>query len=189
MAYQGLFDGLGQKAAQPSKWNDLAQFVANGFREYIRQNHRVTGSLVDAIEAIPEFDVLNEVTISVRSKDLIQGEAKTYYFFVDEGVNALPTVDGYDYKRPRVQDAPFSFHSDSVSKGFAEALANTLVIPLSQAYATAYSIKRHGISPRRITVNVMTDAFVDQIGNKAIDIAESELNEVFNDIFIQWQSQ
>ena len=186
---ESIFSDLGVKAAE-SSWNQLARFIADRFTAYIQANARSTGNLADAIEAIPEFDVNNEVTISVRSKQLIQdGEFNTYYFFVDEGVNAIPFVPEYTYTRSRVESAPFSFKTIKSSEAFITTLTQSYAVGVPEAWAIATSIKKHGIAPRNITVNVMTDEFIEQIAEKAQEITGQGLIEFFNETFVQWQSR
>jgi len=181
-----VFEGFGVKAEQ-SSWNQLSQFIADGFREYIRNNSRATGNLVDSIRAVPEVNN-NEVSITLTAEGRLE-DGGTYYFFVDEGVNAIPFVPEYNYTRPRVEGAPFSFRTLGVPEQFVKSLMQSYVVDMPTAYGIATNIKKHGIAPRNITVNVMTDAFIEEIGNKAADIMGSSLDEIFNDIFIEWQSR
>jgi hypothetical protein len=181
-----VFEGFGVKVEQ-SSWNQLSQFIADAFRDYIRNNARATGNLVDSIRAVPEIRN-NEVQITLTAEDRLEGGG-TYYFFVDEGVNAIPFVPEYNYTRPRVDSAPFSFRTLGVPEQFARTLMQSYVVDMPTAYGIATNIKKHGIAPRNITVNVMTDAFVEEIGNKAADIMGNSLDDIFNEIFVSWQSR
>jgi len=92
-------------------------------------------------------------------------QADQYYKYQDQGVNAAPEVTGYEYKRARVQSSVFSFKYASPGKNMVKAIQEWKGGTMEKAYATARSIKMHGLKPRNITENVMTDAVLNQIAS------------------------
>lgn len=154
---------------------DIANKVTNDFKEYISANVNNTGALMQSVVYMPTGAFSFEI------------QADEYYKYQDQGVNALPEVPGYDYKRARVQGSPYSFRYTNISKNMAEAIQQWKGGSMSKAYATASSIKRHGLKPRNITDNVMTEEVLDKIASDLASVTGLMFNVSFTKTTEAWQ--
>jgi hypothetical protein len=114
-------------------------------------------------------------------------QADEYYAYQDQGVNAAPEVPEYDYKRTRVQGSVFSFKYSSPGKKMVKAIKEWKGFDSSRAYLTARSIKMHGLEPKRITDNVMTDEVLNKIASDLATVTGLIFNVSFSKSTESWQ--
>jgi hypothetical protein len=93
--------------------------------------------------------------------------ADEYFKFVDRGVNALQ--GDYAQKRPKVSGSPYSFRTPRVSQNFAAALQDKYRISTEHAYATAMSIKIHGIVPKNLIDRFFTAEKLEAIAGQLLE--------------------
>jgi type I restriction-modification system DNA methylase subunit len=154
---------------------EIANQVTADFVKYIGENVHNKGGLMQSVVYMPTGAMSFEI------------QADEYYKFQDQGVNAIPEVPGYDYKRARVQESPFSFKYSNVSKNMAEAIQEWKGGSMSKAYATASSIKHHGLKPRNITENVMTESVLEKIASDLATVTGLIFNVSFTKSTETWQ--
>jgi hypothetical protein len=143
--------------------------------EYIAANVNNTGSLMQSVVAMPTGLMSFEI------------QADQYYKYQDQGVNALPEVPGYNYKRPTVSGSEYSFRTPYVSGNMAKAIQQWKGGSMAQAYATASSIKHHGLQPKRITENVITDDVLNKIASDLAAVTGLMFNVSFTKNTDKWQ--
>ena len=142
-----------QDAEQPKNAYDrfiieLSNRLAEEFRDYTKKVAQNTGALAASIIPVPTGQ------LSFRL------EAEDYFPFVDEGVNAVGTNN---------HGSQFSFNYPGVSHNMAAAISQWKGLDMSHAYAVASNIKQRGLTPKRITENVINDDVLERIGR---DLAE-----------------
>lgn len=176
-----VFDGLGiTGAASPqSEYETLILGIANDvtqkLRETILSKASNSGALAQSVAYFPT-GVLS-----------FQIQADSYYNFIDEGVNALPTKEGYTYRRALMKGSPYSFRYEGVSEKMAKGIQGWKGGDMRQAYATAYSIKRHGIQAKRITELVFTDELLTSIGDDLTRLTGLQFDVKFERNTKTWQ--
>jgi hypothetical protein len=152
MADLDFLDDFGitvSEAEQPqSVYDKFSNKLADDFRDYTKKVAQNTGALAASIIPVPTGN------LSFRL------EADSYYPFVDQGVNAVGTNN---------YGSQFSFRYPGVSHNMAKAISEWKGLDMSHAYAVSYNIKQRGLSPKRITENVITDDVLNKI---ALDLAE-----------------
>jgi hypothetical protein len=153
----------------------IANQVTEDFKKYIGEKVHNTGGLMQSVVYMPTGSFSFEI------------QADEYYAYQDQGVNAAPLVEGYDYKRPRVQGSIFSFKYSSPGKNMVKAIKEWKGLDSSQAYFTARSIKMHGLKPRNITENVMTDAVLNQIASDLATVTGLIFDVSFTKNTDKWQ--
>lgn len=154
---------------------EVANKVTQDFIQYIGENVHNKGGLMQSVVYMPTGAFSFEI------------QADQYYKYQDQGVNAAPEVPGYEYKRARVQSSVFSFKYASPGKNMAKAIQEWKGGTMEKAYATARSIKMHGLKPRNITENVMTDAVLEQIASDLAAVTGLIFNVSFNKSTESWQ--
>lgn len=154
---------------------EIANDVTGQLREYTLKHARNSGALASSIAYFPTGVMSFEV------------KADDYYNFIDQGVNALPSQEGFSYRRPRVQGSPYSFRIDGVGGKMFEAIRKWKGFNVAQTYATAYSIKRHGIAPRNITDNVINDELLNKIMQDLLDLTGLQFSVKFDKNTKAWQ--
>ncbi len=127
---------------------DVGNKVTKDFRKYIKEKANNTGGLAASVVYFPTGKLSFEI------------QADDYFKFQDEGVNA---VGSNNY------NSTFSFKYPGVSKTMAKAISEWKGMDMSHAYAVAYNIKQHGIKPKNIIENVITDDVLERISK---DLAE-----------------
>lgn len=183
MAELDFLDSLGiseQQLSQPETAYeklilDIANQVTDDFKKYISENVNNTGALMQSVVYMPTGSFSFEI------------QADQYYKFQDQGVNALPEVPGYNYKRQTVSGSAYSFRTPYVSGNMAKAIQQWKGGSMEKAFATASSIKHHGITPKRITENVMTDDVLNKIANDLATVTGLIFNVSFNKNTETWQ--
>lgn len=124
---------------------EIGEQVTEDFKQYINNKVHNTGALAQSVVFFPT----GELSFQIQADD--------YYKFQDEGVNPIgqnifPT--NYQFKLP------------FVTKRHAIAIKEWKGYDMSHAYASASATKnRHGIKPKNITINVMTDEVLERISN------------------------
>jgi hypothetical protein len=154
---------------------EVANKVTQDFMKYIGENVHNTGALMQSVVYMPTGAMSFEI------------QADEYYKYQDQGVNALPTVPGYNYTRPTVSGSAYSFRTPYVSANMAKAIQGWKGGSMSKAYATASSIKHHGLKPRNITENVMTDSVLEQIASDLASVTGLIFNVSFTKSTESWQ--
>lgn len=174
-------DELGIKATDEpqSDYEKLILSIANDvtgkLREYTLTHARNSGALASSIAYFPTGILSFEV------------QADDYYKFIDDGVNALPAKEGYTYRRPMVSGSPYSFRQEGVGGKMFEAIKRWKGFDTARTYATAHSIKRHGIAPRKITEHVITDELLDDIVANLLDLTGLQFTVKFDKNTQKWQ--
>jgi hypothetical protein len=153
----------------------IANQVTEDFKKYIGENVMNTGGLMQSVVYMPTGAFSFEI------------QADQYYKYQDQGVNAAPEVEGLDYKRARVQGSAFSFKYISPGKNMVKAIQEWKGGTMEKAYATARSIKMHGLKPRNITENVMTDAVLNQIASDLAAVTGLMFDVSFVKNTAKWQ--
>jgi hypothetical protein len=116
--------------------------LAKDLSDYTKKNANNTGGLAASIQPFPTGDL----TIEIRADD--------YFAYQDQGVNS---VNSNNY------GSQFSFNYPGVSANMAKAISQWKGMDMSHAYAVAYNIKQHGIKPKEILDNVITDKVLEKI--------------------------
>lgn len=153
----------------------IANQVTDDFKKYISENVNNTGALMQSVVYMPTGAFSFEI------------QADQYYKYQDQGVNALPEMPGYNYKRPTVKGSAYSFRTPYVSSNMAKAIQQWKGGSMEKAYATASSIKHHGITPKKITENVMTDDVLNKIASDLATVTGLMFNVSFNKNTEKWQ--
>lgn len=153
----------------------IANQVTDDFKKYISENVNNTGALMQSVVYMPTGSFSFEI------------QADQYYKYQDQGVNALPEVQGYNYKRPTVSGSAYSFRTPYVSANMAKAIQQWKGGSMEKAYATASSIKHHGLKPRHITENVITDDVLNKIASDLAAVTGLMFNVSFNKSTESWQ--
>jgi hypothetical protein len=183
MAELDFLDSLGfteQELTQPQTAYEklileIANQVTDDFKQYISDNVMNTGALMQSVIYMPTGQFSFEI------------QADQYYKFQDQGVNALPEVPGYNYRRPTVSGSAFSFRTPFVSGNMAKAIQQWKGGSMQKAYATASSIKHHGLQPKRITENVMTDDVLNKIASDLATVTGLIFDVSFTKNTSTWQ--
>lgn len=183
MAELDFLDSLGiseQELTQPQTAYEklilaIANQVTDDFKQYISDNVNNTGALMQSVVYMPTGAFSFEI------------QADQYYKYQDQGVNALPEVPGYNYKRPTVSGSEYSFRTPYVSGNMAKAIQQWKGGSMAQAYATASSIKHHGLQPKRITENVITDDVLNKIASDLAAVTGLMFNVSFTKNTDKWQ--
>jgi hypothetical protein len=153
----------------------IANDVTGQLREYTLKHARNSGALASSIAYFPTGVMSFEV------------QADDYYNFIDQGVNALPAKEGFNYRRPMVSSSPYSFRIDGVGGKMFNAIKKWKGFDVARTYATAYSIKRHGIAPRNITDNVITEKLLNEIMQDLLDLTGLQFTVKFEKNTKGWQ--
>jgi len=172
-----FLDSLGisqQELSQPETAYEklilqIANKVTEDFKEYISANVMNTGALMQSVVYMPTGAFSFEI------------QADQYYLFQDQGVNALPNVPG------TVSGSAYSFRTPYVSANMANAIQQWKGGSMSKAYATASSIKHHGLQPKHITENVMTDDVLNKIASDLATVTGLIFNVSFTKNTSTWQ--
>jgi hypothetical protein len=154
---------------------EVANKVTQDFIQYIGEKVHNTGGLMQSVVYMPTGAFSFEI------------QADQYYKYQDQGVNAAPEVKEYDYKRPRVQGSIYSFKYSSPGKNMIKAIQEWKGGDKSQAYLTARSIKMHGLEPKRITENVITDDVLNKIASDLAAVTGLMFNVSFTKNTDKWQ--
>lgn len=153
----------------------IANDVTKQLREYTLQHAQNSGALASSIAYFPTGVMSFEI------------QADDYYNFIDQGVNALPGKAGYRYRRPMVSTSPYSFKIDGVGGKMFDAIKKWKGFDTARTFATAYSIKRHGIKPRKITDNVMNEEFLNDIMSDLLELTGLKFSVTFEKNTEKWQ--
>lgn len=153
----------------------IANDVTGQLREYTLKHARNSGALAASIAYFPT----GVMSFKVQADD--------YYNYIDQGVNALPLTEGYNYRRPRVTSSPYSFRINGVGGKMFEAIRKWKGFDVAKTYATAYSIKRHGIAPRSITDHVINDELLNRITQDLLDLTGLQFSVKFEKNTKGWQ--
>ena len=183
MAELDFLDSLGiseQELTQPQTAYEklilnIANQVTDDFKKYISDNVNNTGALMQSVVYMPTGAFSFEI------------QADQYYKYQDQGVNALPEVPGYNYKRPVMKGSAYSFRTPFVSTNMAKAIQAWKGGSMEKAYATASSIKHHGLQAKRITENVITDDVLNKIASDLAAVTGLMFNVSFNKNTDTWQ--
>jgi hypothetical protein len=127
---------------------DVGNKVTTDLRDYIKANANNTGGLASSVVYVPN----GALTFEIQADD--------YFKYQDEGVNAVGTNN---------KGSIYSFKYPGVSPRMAKAIQQWKGFDMSHAYAVASSIKQHGIAPKNIIENVLSEKTLDAI---ARDLAE-----------------
>lgn len=177
MNFQEL--GISAESEPQSDYEKLILGIANDvtkkLREYTLQHAQNSGALASSIAYFPTGTMSFEV------------QADDYYNFIDKGVNALPAKPGYNYRRPMVSSSPYSFRIDAVGGKMFDAIKRWKGFDTARTFATAYSIKRHGIAPRKITDNVINDELLDNIVNDLLNLTGLKFSVTFEKNTEKWR--
>lgn len=174
MADFDFLDDLGisaQEAQEPQSVYDkfilgIANKLAEEFRNYTKQVANNTGGLAASIIPVPN----GEMSFTLQAD---------YYFpFVDEGVNAVGTMNF---------GSQYSFQYPGVSHNMAKAISDWKGLDMSHAYAVASNIKQRGLKPKRITDNVITDEALTKISNDLAEITGLMFQVNFTKTTEKWQ--
>lgn len=132
-------------------FTEISNKIVDEFREVIeKETGDTSGHLKSTIVPIPAPDGFD-----------IEGDF--YFKFIDEGVNAAPSVGGLNYVKNRVTGAPFGFKNLGVGRNFAKSIRESYGYSMSDAYGVAKGIKKYGIKPKNITEQVITDNFLNKV--------------------------
>jgi hypothetical protein len=153
----------------------IANQVTEDFKTYISDNVNNTGALMQSVVYMPTGAFSFEI------------QADQYYKYQDQGVNALPDVPGYKYKRPTISGSQYSFRTPFVSANMAKAIQQWKGGSMAKAYATASSIKHHGLKPRNITENVMSEDVLNRIASDLATVTGLIFNVSFTKNTESWQ--
>jgi hypothetical protein len=183
MAELDFLDTLGiseQELTQPQTAYEklilqIANQVTDDFKQYIGEKVHNTGGLMQSVVYMPTGAFSFEI------------QADDYYAYQDQGVNAAPDVPEYDYKRARVQGSVFSFKYSSPGKKMVKAIKEWKGMDSSQAFFTARSIKMHGLEPKRITENVITDDVLNKIASDLATVTGLMFDVSFTKNTDKWQ--
>lgn len=183
MAELDFLDSLGfteQELTQPQTAYEklileIANQVTDDLKQYISENVNNTGALMQSVIYMPTGQFSFEI------------QADQYYLYQDQGVNALPEVPGYNYRRPTVSGSAYSFRTPYVSGNMAKAIQQWKGGSMEKAYATASSIKHHGITPKRITENVITDDVLNKIASDLATVTGLMFTVSFTKSTETWQ--
>jgi len=171
--------GITGNAAPQTEYETLILGIANDVTQQLREavlaKASNSGALAQSVAYFPTGALSFEV------------QADQYYKFVDEGVNALPKKEGYTYRRALMTGSPFSFKYDGVGTRMATAIQKWKGGSMSQSFATAYSIKRHGIQARNITPSVFNEELLQRIADDLLQLTGLQFNVTFTKNTNTWQ--
>ena len=153
----------------------IANDVTQQLREAVLSKASNSGALAQSVAYFPTGALSFEI------------QADQYYKFIDEGVNALPKKEGYTYRRAIMTGSPYSFRLNGVGTRMATAIQKWKGGTMSQAFATAYSIKRHGIQARNITEGVFNEALLQSIADDLTELTGLQFNVTFTKNTKTWQ--
>lgn len=171
--------GITGNAAPASEYETLILGIANDvtqkLREAVLSKASNSGALAQSVAYFPTGVLSFEI------------QADDYYNFIDEGVNALPKKEGYTYRRALMSGSPFSFRYNGVGNKMASAIQRWKGGDMRQAFATAYSIKRHGIQARNITGAVFTEELLQGIAEDLTELTGLQFDVTFTRNTKSWQ--
>jgi len=147
--------------------SEISESIVKDFKEQIKKTTKGSGALAQSVVAIPQSNGFE-----------IQADA--YYKYIDEGVDGAPNRTDLNYIRPIVRGTPHKFRNLGTSKGMIKSLRSTVSGSLSQVYAVAVSIKKHGIKPKHITDDVITDALLERIAEDLATVTGLAVEAVWN---------
>jgi hypothetical protein len=161
----------GQKKPVRTKFeefiNALAQVINQSYIDTIKdKSSKSSGATGQSVIAVPKGTTI-EISADYQFK------------FIDEGVNGLPSVPGYNYTRSVVTNSPYSFRTPTVSEAMAKAMAGYVGTDITAGYAIGYSVKRHGIAPKGITDSVWSEENIQEIERALLDLTGLSVNLIF----------
>lgn len=127
---------------------DVGNKVTKDLSDFIKQKANNTGGLAASVVYFPTGALSFEI------------QADDYFKFQDKGVNAVGSNN---------HGSEFSFRYPGVSHNMATAIQKAYGVTPSHAFAISYSIKEHGIRPKKIIETVLNEKVLDKIAN---DLAE-----------------
>ena len=127
---------------------DVGNKVTKDLSDFIKQNANNTGGLAASVVYFPTGALSFEI------------QADDYFKFQDQGVNSVGSNN---------HGSEFSFRYPGVSYNMATAIQQAYGVTPSHAFAISYSIKEHGIRPKKIIETVLNESVLDKIAN---DLAE-----------------
>ena len=127
---------------------EVSNKMIEDLRAYIKANANNTGGLASSVVPFPTGALSFEI------------QADDYFKFQDKGVNAVGSNN---------HGSEFSFRYPGVSHNMATAIQQAYGVTSSHAFAISYSIKEHGIRPKKIIETVLNEKVLDKIAN---DLAE-----------------
>ena len=139
----------------------IAQKVIDHYKDEIKKRTDGSGALAQSVQV--------KLPITVNGFVII---ADQYYDFIDEGVNAAPNRPDLTYKRGRVGGSRFSFKNLKVGRNMIKNIRSIVAGDMSNVWATAISIKKHGIEPKNMTEEILTDATLEMIAEDLNQISE-----------------
>jgi hypothetical protein len=145
---------------------EVGNKVTSDLRDYIKTNVSNTGGLASSVVYVPN----GALTFEIQADD--------YFKFQDEGVNAVGTNN---------KGSIYSFNYPGVSPRMAKAIQQWKGFDLSHAYAVASSIKQHGISPKNIIDNVLSEKTLDAIARDLAEVTGLMFTINFEKDTKQWQ--
>jgi hypothetical protein len=145
---------------------DVGNKVTTDLREYIKTNANNTGGLASSVVYVPN----GALTFEIQADD--------YFKYQDEGVNAVGTNN---------KGSIYSFKYPGVSPRMAKAIQQWKGFDMSHAYAVASSIKQHGIAPKNIIENVLSEKTLDAIARDLAEVTGLMFTINFEKDTKQWQ--
>lgn len=163
-------DGLGslKDELKHNFFTEIGQSISDQFASVVdKETGETSGVLKQSMGAIP-------------SPDGFEIEGEFYYKFIDEGVNAAPSVAGLDYIKNRVSGSQYSFKNLGVGSDFAKSIRQNYGYSMSDAYGVAVGIKKYGIKAKNITDKVITDSFLNEVSEDISTILGLSVEVMFN---------
>ena len=127
---------------------DVGNKVTKDLSDFIKEKANNTGGLAASVVYFPTGALSFEI------------QADDYFKFQDQGVNSVGSNN---------HGSEFSFRYPGVSPRMATAIQQAYGVTPSHAFAISYSIKEHGIRPKKIIETVLNEKVLDKIAN---DLAE-----------------
>ena len=127
---------------------DVGNKVTKDLSDFIKEKANNTGGLAASVVYFPTGALSFEI------------QADDYFKFQDQGVNSVGSNN---------HGSEFSFRYPGVSPRMATAIQQAYGVTPSHAFAISYSIKEHGIRPKKIIETVLNESVLDKIAN---DLAE-----------------
>lgn len=146
---------------------DIGNELQEAFRKYTNDHTKGSGTLAQSFVAKPEKNgfVIN---------------ADFYYNFIDLGVQASPLPPGIKPTRKQFTgNSPYAFESLFVPERMERSIAQWTGKPIGANYGVAVSIKKHGIEPKNITSNVITDEVLQRIADDLSQITGIAVSAMF----------
>jgi len=145
---------------------DVGNQVTKDLRSYVKEKVNHTGALAQSVVYFPTGALSFEI------------QADFYFKFMDEGVNAVGTNN---------QGSSYSFRTPFVSGNMAKAIGQWAGVDLEHAFAIASSIKQHGLKPRRIVDNVITEEVLEKIAKDLATVTGLTFAVNFEKTTKEWQ--